>query len=166
MTRRIAAVAVLALGLVAAGCNRSSEPEVTTTSTTVASTATTAESPTTTVDATTTTLAGQPVESYTVVARSSMPEGEVLYVVIPSGGYTDTDLEGFVAELVDSTDGLWELHVFDDTAGADALLTPEAERTDDDEQALESHYLVALLDGSIISFQGPFSDSGEYILGS
>lgn len=168
MIRRIALLMIVVLA--AAACNRSSEPEVTTTSTgTETSTTTAADATTTTAgegDETTTTLAGEAVEEYEVVARSSSDEGEVLYVVVPSGGYTDTDLEGFVAELVDSTDGLWELHVFDDTSGADALLTPEAERSEDDQQALENHYLVALVDGTVISFKGPFADSGEYILGS
>lgn len=168
MIRRIALLLIVVLA--AAACNRSAEPEVTTTSPTAGSPTTAAGDTTTTTqgegEATTTTLAGEAVEEYTVVARSSSDDGEILYVVIPSGGYTDTDLEGFVAELVDSTDGLWELHVFDDTSGADALLTPEAERSDEDEQALENHYLVALLDGSVISFKGPFADSGEYVLGS
>ncbi|MFO7547706.1 MAG: hypothetical protein R6X29_02370 [Acidimicrobiia bacterium] len=164
MTRRIALVVLVALAL--AACNRAAEPELTTT--VPSETTTTAAGGTTTTSGadTTTTLAGQPVTEYEIVARSSSSDGETLYVVVPPGGYTDTDLEGFVRDLYEATPGLWELHVFDDASGADALLTEEAERTAEDEQALETHWLVSLVEASVIRFQGPFADSGEFLIGS
>jgi hypothetical protein len=162
MTRRIALIALVALTL--AACNRAAEPELTTT--VPSETTTTTAGPTTTAGDTTTTLAGEPVSEYEIVARSSSPDGETLYVVVPPAGYTDTDLEGFVRDLYEATPGLWELHVFDDASGADALLTDEAERTADDEQALATHWLVSLIEASVIRFQGPFADSGEFLIGS
>lgn len=162
MTRRIALAVLLALTL--AACNRAAEPELTTTA--PPETTTTTAITTTTPGDTTTTLAGEPVSEYEIVARSSSADGETLYVVIPPGGYTDTDLEGFVRDLYEATPGLWELHVFDDASGADALLTDEAERTAGDEAALENHWLVSIVEASVIRFQGPFADSGEFLIGS
>jgi hypothetical protein len=164
MTRRIALVALVALTL--AACNRAAEPELTTTAPSETTTTAPSETTTTTAGDATTTLAGEPVSDYEIVARSSSSDGETLYVVIPPGGYTDTDLEGFVRDLYEATPGMWELHVFDDASGADALLTDEAERTADDEQALATHWLVSLVEASVIRFQGPFADSGEFLIGS
>lgn len=164
--RRIAALFLV--GVVAlAACNQADEPELTTTTTTVPrSTTTTAATTTSSADETTTTLVGQPVEDYDVVVRSSTDDGEVLWVVIPPGDYTDVDLEGFVARLRDETDGLWELSVFDDPAALEAARVEADLRTDEEQTLVDEHRLVTLREGSIVSFGGPYEDAGEYVLGS
>ena len=48
-----------------------------------------------------TTLVGQSVAGYEVVARVSDPAGEILFITIPPGAYTDVDIENFAVGLVD-----------------------------------------------------------------
>lgn len=167
--RRSIVVATVALALVAAACSRSAEPELSATTSSVVAPPTV---PTTTVpqasegEGTTTTTAGEPVESFEVAVREATADGEVLYVVVPPGSYTDLDLEDFVLEMVESNPGLYELYVVDDPDAVDALRTPPDERTPEQQTLLEGHHLVSLVEGKLVRFQGPFAEMGEFVLGS
>jgi hypothetical protein len=146
------------------------EAELTTTTTT-APVATT-----TTVDDTTTTTAsdgddGGAVEpaitDYEVVVRSSGTDGEVLWLLIDPGDYTDIDLENLIRELVDTSDvTLAGIYVFDDPDALDAGRVDEDARTDEEQALVDQHFLVSLVDGAIIRFQGPYSEFGETAVGS
>lgn len=148
------------------------EAELTTTTTTVPDSTTTTEA-----DTTTTTEAEDPddpdtedgpaISEYEVVVRSSGTSGETLWVLIEPGDYTDIDLENFIREQVDeSAVDLVGIHVFDDAAALEAGRIAEDARTDEEQALVDAHYLISLIDGSIIRFQGPYGDLGETAVGS
>lgn len=132
-------------------------------STTVAASSTTSTGP---GDRTSTTARGESVSTYEIVVRIADDNGDILHVVIPPGAYTDIDLENFIQDLRDSNQQLWGVEVFDDPEAALAFQVAEADRTEADQQLLDDHHLVSLVNGDTIRFQGPLSDFGEYILAS
>jgi hypothetical protein len=119
-------------------------------------------------DQTTTTrvLRGQTVDSHEVVGREADDDGETLYIVIPPGAYTDVDLENFILDLYESETAPWGAEVFDDKAAVDAYLVTSDDRSEEEQLLVEEHHFVSLVNGAVIRFQGPFSDSGEYPIGS
>lgn len=160
----------LVLALVAFAC-QAEEAELTTTSSLVASPTTVTDAPDTTdappAETTTTTLAGQPVgDDYQIVARSSDPAGETLYIVIPPGAYTDVDIENFVIDLFEEGVATHGAEIFDDAAAVDAYLKTEAERTEADLELIRVHHFASLIDGIRIRFRGPFESLGETVIGS
>ena len=169
MKSRSLGVFVLALGLVSAACD-SGEVQLSTTSSLIGGTTTTAVDPTTTTsglpESTSTTVGGETVTEYEVTVRLSTDNGQVLYILIPPGAYTDVDLENFVSDLFHNNADLWGAEVFDDAAAGDALLIPEAQRTEEQKQVLADHHFISLVGGDTIRFQGPFAEFGEYVIGS
>jgi len=169
--RTILPVVLTALALSTAACSQQ-EAELTTTTTVISPsevTSTDAVSTTTTTDAgsedTATTEAG--VADYQTVVRSATNRGEVLWILIPPADYTDIDLENLIRVIVDRSDApLDGINVFDD---ADALeagrVDPEA-RTADEQALVDTHFLVSLVDGAVIRYQGPFADLGDVAVGS
>jgi hypothetical protein len=125
---------------------------------------TTAISPETTT--TTVALVGTTVASYEVVARDTTGPGEVLYIVIPQAAYTDVDLENFVGDLLDSGAVRWGAEVFDDIQALEAYQKSEATRTADEQDLIDKHHFVSLFNGDTMRFQGPYSTSGEFVIGS
>lgn len=147
------------------------EAELTTTTTTVPDSTTTTEADTTTTEAEEpddpATEEGPAISEYEVVVRSSGTAGETLWVLIEPGDYTDIDLENFIREQVDESEvALVGIHVFDDAAALEAGRIAEDARTDDEQALVDAHYLISLIDGSIIRFQGPYADLGETAVGS
>ncbi len=130
------------------------------------STTTTPPGPTTTSTTTVGVLVGSAVDSYEVIARKSSGAGEVLYIVIPQGAYTDVDLENFVGDLIENGAATWGVEVFDDVLAAEAYQKDEAARTDEEKTLIEQHHFVSLIDGDTIRYQGPFEASGEFVIGS
>ncbi|MEA1903514.1 MAG: hypothetical protein U9N56_08320 [Actinomycetota bacterium] len=169
MKSRSLLVLVLALGLVAAACD-SSEAELSTTSSLVTGTTETPDQGTTTTGApastSTTPLVGETVTSYEVVVRIAGDNGEILYIVVPEGAYTDVDLENFIGDLKEADPDLWGAEVFDDEDAVEAFVIPADQRTDEQQQLLDEHHFVSLIGGDTMKFQGPFSDFGEFIIGS
>ncbi len=154
--------AVVLLILVAA-CSRSVEPEpVTTLSLPVTTQATT----TTMATATETTASNDDIAEYEIVVRSDTDAGPEVWVVVPPGNYSDIDLEGLIVRLVEAEDGLYEAHVFDDPDALVAARIDPADRTPEEQALVDGHYLVSLLEGSVVRFQGPFAHLGEYVFGS
>ncbi len=174
------AVAGLAVLAMAAACGSDDGPALVTTSSRVVTTAApTTTAPTTTAPITTaaaptttpapTTIAEEQDTNqiyYRVARQESTRDGSVLYVEIPPGDYTDIDLENLVLSVYEERGDLYELHVVDDREAVAALLKAEGERTPEEADSLERHYLVSFLEGSILRFQGPFAELEGFIVGS
>jgi len=171
VTRRLISLALIAV--VAAACSPE-EAELTTTTTTVPT-----QSTTTTVadDATSSTEAdsengdstdAEPaITDYEVVVRSSGTDGEVLWILIDPGDYTDIDLENLIRQLVDESEvTLAGINVFDDLEALEAGRVDDEARTADEQALVEEHFLVSLVDGAVIRFEGPYSEFGETAVGS
>lgn len=129
----------------------------TTTSTTIAGT----ES-----DSSTQTLVGQAVSEYTVVERIPNDDGEELYIVIPNGAYTDVDLENFILELLDEDPTMYGAQIFNDEDAVAAFMVDRAERTDEQNDLLDDHFLMTLVGRDRIEFNGPFADFSGGAIGS
>ena len=161
-------VPLLALAVVVAACD-GEEASLTTTSSLVTDPGEEG-SPTTTAapagDETSTTLVGESVGKFEIVAREPVTDGEVVYIVIGPGAYTDVDLENFLRDLYDRGIATSGAEIFDDAAAADAYLKAEEDRTAEEVALIEQHHFASLVGGSIIRFQGPFTESGEFVLGS
>ncbi|HLF61158.1 MAG TPA: hypothetical protein VI980_08275 [Acidimicrobiia bacterium] len=161
-------VPLLALTVLAAACD-GGDPALTTTSSLVTDPGE-EESPTTSAapsgQGASTTLVGESVGTYEIVAREPGTDGEVVYIVIGPGAYTDVDLENFVLDLYESGIATYGAEIFDDAAAATAYLKAEEDRTAAEVALIEQHHFVSLVGGTIIRFQGPFVDSGEFVVGS
>lgn len=162
-------IALIALILVVAACDDSGT-ELTTTSTVVtedsepvATTTVPEPAPTTVPEVT---LVGESVDSYEIVGRETTDNGEVLYIVIPQGAYTDIDMENFVGNLIENEIVTWGAEVFDDATAVDAFLKEESERTEEEQELLDQHHFLSVISGNTIRFQGPFEESGEMVIGS
>lgn len=147
------------------------EAELTTTTTTVPASTTTTEAETTTTEAEDSddpdTEDGPAISEFEVVVRSSGTAGETLWVLIEPGDYNDIDLENFIRERVDESEvDLVGIHVFDDPEALEAGRIDEEARTEEEQALVDAHYLISLIDGSIIRFQGPYADLGETAVGS
>lgn len=158
-----------ALALALAAC-AGTEVELSTTSSLITGTTTPADpvttTPTSLAEATSTTLRGEPVLDYEVKIRESTENGEVLFILIPQGAYTDVDLENFINDLHDSIDGLWGAEVFDNADAVDAFRIPGDQRTDAQQALVDRHHFIGLVNGDTVRFAGPFAAFGEYVLGS
>ncbi len=166
---------VVVLALATAACNRSAEPELTTTTTSVANEApsttvpqaTTTEAPPTTVGSTPSTTAPvKQIDDYEIQVATSVDDGDVLWVTIPAEDYTDRDLENFVVTMFDEQDGLWELHVLDAVDAVDAARVADDARTPEEQELVDNHYLISLTEGNVITFHGPFESAGSFLIGS
>ena len=170
MAARLVAV-VLVLGLALFACD---EQQVVLSTTSSLLSVTTTEAPR--VEATTTTtqpeetasptLVGETVFGYDVVARELTDDGEILYIVIPQGAYTDVDLENFVGDLIESGTATWGAEIFDEASAVDAFRKESSIRTEEEVELLEQHHFVSLISGNTIRYQGPFEESGEFAIGS
>jgi hypothetical protein len=161
-------VPLLALTVLAAACD-GDEVALTTTSSLVTDPGEDG-SPTTSVassgEQTSTTLVGESVGTYEIVAREPGTDGETVYIVIGPGAYTDVDLENFLIDLYESGTATYAAEIFDDPAAAAAYLKAEEDRTAAEVALIEQHHFASLVGGTIIRFQGPFTASGETVLGS
>lgn len=174
MIRRL--IALLSIVMLVAACSPE-EAELTTTTTTAPS-----ESTTTAPDADETTsteaddddddtddggVAEPAISDHEVVVRSSGTAGETLWILIDPGDYTDIDLENLIRELVDESDAtLAGIRVFDDLDALEAGRVDVEARTDEEQALVDEHFLVSLVDGAIIRFEGPYSEFGETAVGS
>ena len=113
-----------------------------------------------------TSLVGEPVGSFRVVARIPNDNGETLHIVIPSGAYTDVDIENFMLDLLESNTDMYGAEVFDDEDAALAFVVEEALRTDEQKALLDRHHFLSLIGRDRIEFRGPFSDFSGGAIGS
>lgn len=113
-----------------------------------------------------TTLVGEAVSEYEVVHEIPNENGVAQHIVIPDGAYTDVDLQNFVFDLLEANPDLYGVEVFRDEAAAEAFLTPEAERTEEETELLEQHHFVTVTGRARIDFRGPFSEFPGGAIGS
>lgn len=113
-----------------------------------------------------TTLVGEAVSSYQVVHEIPNENGVAKHIVIPNGAYTDVDLQNFVFDLLEADPDLYGIEIFDDADAAEAFLTPEEERTEEEASLLERHHFVTVTGRARIDFRGPFSESPGGAIGS
>ncbi len=161
---------LMVIGLLASACD-SGEAELSTTSSLVTGTTEAPDQATTSTSSddagtTSTTLRGETIANYDVAVRISTDNGEILYIVVPSGAYTDVDLENFIGDLLEGNPDLWGAEVFDDETAVEAFVIPEEQRTEEQQELLDDHHFVSLIGGDTMKFRGPFSEFGEFIIGS
>lgn len=113
-----------------------------------------------------TTLVGQPVSEYEVVHEIPNEDGVAQHIVIPNGAYTDVDLQNFVFDLLEANPDLYGIEVFDDEAAAEAFLTPETDRTEEETELLERHHFVSVTGRARFDYRGPFSEFPGGAIGS
>ncbi len=166
MVRRI--VALFVVVVLTAACSPEEAELTTTTTTSLIESTTTTLAPVTTTTEDGSDAPGSPaIEEYEVVVRSSGTGGETLWILIEPGEYTDIDLENLIREVVAETDvTLFGIHVFDDRDALDAGRVDLAARTDEEQTLVDEHFLVSLIDGAIIRFEGPYAEFGETVVGS
>lgn len=118
--------------------------------------------------ASTTTTAAPALPSYEVIHRSPGDNGDTLVVALSdiSDGITDHDLEQLILDVVDTFGPVAEAHVVDDESVLELVLSDPADLTDDQKEDLDAHYLLRLVDGTSVSFQGVFQDVPGYEIGS
>jgi hypothetical protein len=161
---------MIVVSLAVAACDSGEEAVLSTTSSLVTGTTETpAQTPTTTeagTSVTTVPLVGEAVGSYEITVRIAADNGEIFYIVIPEGAYTDVDLENFLGDLKEGNPDLWGVEVFDDESAVQAFAIPEDQRTEEQQALIDEHHFVSLIDGDTVKYRGPFSDSGEFVIGS
>ena len=160
LVRRI--VPLLAVVVVATGCN-SDSGDAETTTTTLAPITTTSRPPETT--STSTTLA--PIEEASFPERSSEDNGDVVVVLLDPASYdnlSDLDLYDVTADVVEQFPPVYEAHIVDSEDAAELVLAEEL--TDAERALLAEHYFVRLEEGFRVVYVGPFSSAGTAVLGS
>jgi hypothetical protein len=120
------------------------------------------------IEETTTTTAGPMLPSYDIAHRSPGDNGDLLVIVLEAAGdgISDHDLEQVILDVVDTFGPVAEAHIIDDPAVLELVLADPADLTDEEQAQLDSHYLLRLIDGTSVSFQGPFEDVPGYEIGS
>lgn len=103
---------------------------------------------------------------YSIVRREGAEGGDRLVVLLEDHEYTDRILEELVFDITEVYAPVLEAYLIDDVAVADLVLVDEATLTDDDRAVLDDHLFVSLTQGTLVTFQGPFADMGEFRLGS
>jgi len=166
------AVAVV-LGLLVAACS-GEEAQITTTTLDAASLTTTTTSaggpggtsPDATDSQDVTTTTSPQIESWQIITRTSGDEGETLYILVDPGEYTDVSIENFLGDLLEEETAVHGVEIFDDRAALEAALKPQEERTDEENQLIEQHHLVSLVEGRQVEFRGPLSEYPAFVIGS
>lgn len=113
-----------------------------------------------------TTLAGQQVSDYNVVNEIPNDNGVEMHIVIPSGAYTDVDLENFVFTLLEENPDLFGAEIFDQRSAADAFLIPRNQRTEQERTRLQRHWFVSVTGRQRLDFRGPFAGFPGGAIGS
>lgn len=171
MKRLAALLLVLSIALV--GCNRESGQDVTTTlpgpTTTTAppaSTTTTSEAPAQAEATTTTEAAPSVIELAYQVRFKGVTDGRnVVVLQIEEGTATDVALETLAREALEEFEPLAELHVVDAEEAVELVRLDPASLTDEERSILSQHHLISVRD-AVLTYEGPFADLGEFVLGS
>ena len=172
MKRCAALLLVLSIALV--GCNRESDQDVTTTlpgpttttASVAASTTTTSEAPEQTETTTTTEAPPSVIElTYQVMFRGTTDGRNVVVLMIEEGTATDIALETLAREALDEFAPLAELHVVDAEEAVELVRLDPDSLTDEEQAVLAQHHLFSVRE-AVLTFEGPFEDLGEFVLGS
>lgn len=173
------AMGVVTLVLFAAACSGgddSGESALTTTSeastittlgTTVSADAAAAADTTSTTAPTETTALELSFPQYQIVSREATDSGDVVIVLLDKTTYeslSDIDVHNVMSDLVEQYAPVYEAHIVESQAAADALLADDP--TAEQQAELETSYIARLEEGFRIVYVGRFEDSGVAILGS
>ena len=124
----------------------------------------------TTTSTTTTTTTEAPelgYPEYSIISRETSDNGDIVVVLLDRDTYeslSDIDVHNVMSDLVEQFAPVYEAHIVETQAAADALFVEEP--TEDEQTALDNGYIARLEEGFRIVYVGPLSDSGVAILGS
>lgn len=104
--------------------------------------------------------------SYSIVRREGAEGGDRLVILLEDYQYTDRILEELVFEITEEYAPVLEAYLIDDDAAADLVLLDEAGLSDEEREVIDDHLFVSLTEGNLVTFEGPFADMGEFRLGS
>jgi hypothetical protein len=125
------------------------------------------EQTTTTTVAPTTTTSELSFPRYQIVSRETTESGDVVVVLLDKSSYeslSDIDIHNVMSDLVEQFAPVYEAHVVESQAAADAVLVDEP--TAEQQAELDANYIARLEEGFRIVYVGRFADSGVAILGS
>ena len=104
---------------------------------------------------------------YKIVSRESTDDGDVVVVLLDPTTYeslSDIDIHNVMSDLVEQFAPVFEAHVVETQAAADALFVEDP--TEDQATSLANDYIARLEEGFRIVYVGRFEESGVAILGS
>lgn len=104
---------------------------------------------------------------YRIVSREATDAGDIVVVLLDPTTYeslSDIDVYYVMDDLVERFAPVFEAHVVETQAAADALFVEEP--TEDQQTALDNYYIARLEEGFRIVYVGPLEASGVTILGS
>ena len=104
---------------------------------------------------------------YSIVSREASDDGDVVVVLLDPTSYeslSDIDILNVMSDLVEQFAPIYEAHIVESQAAADALFVEEP--TEAQRTSLDNDYIARLEEGFRIVYVGPLEDSGVAILGS
>lgn len=128
---------------------------------------TSATSTTTTTTTTTTEAPELAFPEYRIVSREAGENGDTVVVLLDPTTYeslSDLDIHNVMSDLVEQFAPVFEAHIVETQAAADALFVEEP--TEEQSTELANSYLARLEEGFRIVYVGRFEESGVAILGS
>jgi hypothetical protein len=126
-----------------------------------------ADQTTTTAPAATTTTSELSFPQYQIVSREATDSGDVVVVLLDKNSYeslSDIDIHNVISDLVEQYAPVYEAHIVESQAAADAVLVEDP--TPEQQAELDANYIARLEEGFRIVYVGRFADSGVAILGS
>jgi len=128
----------------------------------------TADQSTTTTTTTTTTEAPElTFPEYRIVSREAGDNGDTVVVLLDPTTYeslSDIDIHNVMSDLVEQFAPIFEAHIVETEAAADALFVEEP--TEEEETELANSYIARLEEGFRIVYVGRFAEVPAAILGS
>lgn len=104
---------------------------------------------------------------YSIISREASESGDILVVLLDPTTYeslSDIDIHNVMSDLVELFAPVFEAHIVETQAAADALFVDEP--TEAQQTALDNNYIARLEEGFRIVYVGPLEASGVAILGS
>jgi hypothetical protein len=127
-----------------------------------------AEAAVTTTTTTTTTEAPElSFPEYRIVSREATENGDIVVVLLDPSTYeslSDLDVHNVMSDLVEQFAPVFEAHVVETQAAADALFVESP--TEEQQAELDNRYIARLEEGFRIVYVGRFEGIGDTILGS
>ncbi len=126
-----------------------------------------AASGTTATSTTTTTTPELSFPQYSIISREASESGDIVVVLLDTTTYeslSDIDIHNVMSDLVEQFAPVFEAHIVESQAAADALFVEEP--TEAQQAALDNFYIARLEEGFRIVYVGPLEASGVAILGS
>lgn len=126
--------------------------------------------PTPTTVSTTTTTTVAPALSfpeYSIISREEAESGDIVVVLLDPTTYeslSDLDVLNVMSDLVEQYAPVFEAHIVETQAAADALFIEEP--TEAEQTALDNYYIARLEEGFRIVYVGPLEGSDDTILSS